>query len=108
MSQQGIDQGTAVISGCRVDYHPWWLVDHYQGGVFIDNIQRDGFRQGASRLRLREGYLYPFTDFKQVMGLYWLLINLNLLPQDKLLDLGAGEGKASFSQKNIQPLPVMG
>ena len=56
--QQRIDQRAAiafVVGGARagVNHHSRGLVDHGEIVVFVDDVERNVFRDGAQRRRLR-------------------------------------------------------
>ncbi len=59
--QQGVDQGVAIAvgvggAGAGVDHHTGGFVDDGEVGVFIDNVERDCFGDGA------QGRAFDFAE----------------------------------------------
>ena len=56
MIEDRIYQCVAVVSGSRVYDHPFGFVYHKDILIFIQDIQRDIFREDIHRLRIRDLY----------------------------------------------------
>ena len=52
--KQSVYQCSGRMSRCRVDNHPFGLVDNQKVIVFIHNVQRNVFRLKFQRFRLRQ------------------------------------------------------
>ncbi len=84
-----VDQGSAVMTGRRMDHHPGWFVNDDQVFVFIHNGQRNvfGYRRGRGwRWNGQRDYV---AGLKTVTDFGWrLIIDRHITRTDPVTDLG--------------------
>jgi hypothetical protein len=102
--QKGVDQGSGVIPGARMDDHSRRFIDHQQVGIFKEDIQGKGFCSHLRFLGLRkkQGDFIPGSQTQAGLGVLSPDLYLSLF--DQPLDLGSGKGVFPLGEKNIQAL----
>ena len=90
--EQGVHQRAGKVAWGGMHDHPSRLVDHYQCGILVDNLQRDRFRPGVALLRLRQidGDLRPHDRAAGRLG------GVPVDPHQILCDQLAGGGAAQL------------
>ena len=104
MGEQRIDESPVHIAGPRMHDETGRLVDHDEGIVLIDNIERDRLRHGSRGRGLGQGDLEALPQFDPV---FWVLYghpaagHLTLL--DQILQPCAAQVRQAITQEAIQP-----
>lgn len=107
MIQNRIDERTAIMSCCRMNDHPLWLIDHKQIRILVKNIERNIFRLNGERFRFRKLQMYhiPFRRF--IAGTDQLLICKHISVPDHFLNIGAGQLRKTICKKSVNPYSVL-
>ena len=87
VEEQGIDQSPTGMTRARMHHQARWFVDHQEGVVFVDNLQRQGFgdRMGGTGRGDIHGDDISAPD--AITGRHHPLGETNLPPLDEPLQL---------------------
>lgn len=102
--QQCINERSLMNSCTNVYHHPGWLIDDRQVGIFINDLQRNGFRDENTRFRFRQGDFDLFFATQLVACLRGLSIQQDLLVVNPSLDLRAALFWKCFAQEAVEAL----
>jgi len=94
-------------SSANVYHHPGRLIDDSQVGIFIDEVQGNGFREESARFGLRQRDLDLFLAAQLVACLRRLAIQEDLMFFNPFLDLRAALFWKCFAQEAVETLALV-
>ena len=83
--QEGIDKGSRTDSCADVTYQTGRFIDHGQGVVLVQNVQRDFFRMGIAFWNSRNQKSYMIVQPGMIAGFCFFSIDLNVSFADPVL-----------------------
>ena len=87
--EQGIDEGAGVDAGAGVDHHAGGLIDGDDGGVFVEDAERDVFGSGFERREVGGFEIDEVAGVEGLGGAGGRAIDESAAGFDPILDSGA-------------------
>ncbi len=87
--EQGVDQGAGVDAGAGVDHHAGGLIDGDDGGVFVEDAERDVFGSGVERWEVGGLEIDEVAGVEGLGGAGGRAIDESAAGFDPILDSGA-------------------
>ena len=102
--QEGIDQCSAGMPGCRVNHHTLGLVDYDDILVFIKNVERNIFRKHLCRLGFRQSDRKAFPRCQWIARLARLAVDQDAPLLNQLLSMCACQLRKEQGDRYVQSL----
>jgi hypothetical protein len=103
-TEEGVDQGAARGAGTGVHGHASRLVHGNNVGVFVEDVEGNGFGFGAQRRAWLDLDLYALAAAETVRAFGWARIHEHQAGFDEFLDAGAADAAEAGGDLLIETL----
>src|SRR5262245_44560757 len=107
MVRKRICERTRLDARARMNDQPGRLIDYYEIGILIDDIERNRFRQQLRRGRFRKIYVNLVPRMHTVAWLSRPIVHENIAVVDRTLKAGAADLFYLRCQERIEPATLL-